>query len=246
MPTFQTAIRALLPPTEAVISSVSSKKRKADKSPLASVTKRKHVGNTGSPTAAAGPAVNPDVLTKAQDHARQLLSKRFPIEVTHSDLRKHTFGSFYKDTPKVIDGLTAYLKSHATNGRYLTDAFLKQKIVREFQNEKRSLESADNKAMAKAANGWQCSGRCRCTSCRPSAAIYSSSHCHRWGTRQQCDRGKHQPKLMNGAIVATDFTYRTMIASHAISVTMYICCATTCLLCHIGCGSHGLITVLFL
>ncbi|KAL3162719.1 hypothetical protein ABBQ38_008611 [Trebouxia sp. C0009 RCD-2024] len=151
MPTFQTAIRALLPPTEAVISSVSSKKRKADKSPLASVTKRKHVGNTGSPTAAAGPAVNPDVLTKAQDHARQLLSKRFPIEVTHSDLRKHTFGSFYKDTPKVIDGLTAYLKSHATNGRYLTDAFLKQKIVREFQNEKRSLESADNKAMAKEA-----------------------------------------------------------------------------------------------
>lgn len=47
----------------------------------------------------------------------------------------------------------SYLRSHSTNGKYLTDQFLRQKIVRKFQNEKRALESADNKALAK---GKQC------------------------------------------------------------------------------------------
>lgn len=86
---------------EAVHGSVSSKKLKAGRSSVASLTKSTSASSTAIPTTAAGPAVTPDVLAIAQEHARQLLSRCIPVEVTHNS-RNHTSKSFVVDTTEVI------------------------------------------------------------------------------------------------------------------------------------------------
>lgn len=166
---------------EAVLGSVSSKKQKADKSSVANLTKSKSASSTAIPTTAAGPAVNPDDLDTVQEHARQLLSRYFHVEVTLNDRKKHTFKCFDVHTPEVITvfstsnaycllarvltqfavpddlagsvqvrlGLMVLFEILRHQRAVLTDQFCQTNNFGKFQNEKRALESAGNKALPK-------------------------------------------------------------------------------------------------
>ena len=142
-------------------SSLSGKKRKAEKSPYApSATK---ASSASSPAAVC----RPEDLAKAEAAAVELLPTRFAVMVTAADVRKHTFTTSDHQRPAVMcvagqatyrlcccrtstflvlqvtTGLIQYLLAQVNDGHLLPKKWLHNKLVRKFQNYKTKVQKDD-------------------------------------------------------------------------------------------------------